>query len=455
MAVNSRSLFEEKSFWLRNYGDYSPNPSFSGQRKVDVVIIGGGFTGLNTAWQFKKDNPNASVIVLESAVVGYGASGRNGGFSMKLFGLEPEVTVLRWGKQRMVDAHRYMQKAVTHVQEIIQEHDIDSDYNHTGMFRVSYSQPQLKRMEKTYKLFQDLGIDDDMHWCNRDELQSEFKSERFLGGMYESETGILDPCKQVRGIKQLAEAVGVEIYEMSPASSIESNNHEVIVHTEHGRISADKLVLATNAYSRNLQGAKKLNNAQFPMWTYQVVTERLTPEQWKSIGWDKKQSFEDNRQLVHYFRPTADGRITMGGGDVLTPDSDSMDRDFSPKIWQHCEDHLKWVYPQLKNVRMEYRWGGPVSVNMDMTPEIGFLNDERIIYASGCTGHGVSLTHLNGRTIADLLNGDKTDLTDFWIVNRKAIALPGRTLTCMGGKAIHRTLKAWDWWEERGLKAEA
>lgn len=452
MTVNNLSLFEEKSFWLRDYGAYNPNPVFSGESQADVAIIGGGFTGLNTAWQFKKDNPNAKVIVLEGSVIGFGASGRNGGFNMKLFGLEPETTVLRWGKQRMIDSHRYMQKAVAHLRNIVEEHDLQSDYRHTGMFRISYSKQQLKRVEKTYQLFQKLGIDDDMRWYSRDDLQQEFNSERFLGGMYESETGILNPCKQVREMKRLAEAAGVEIYEMSPATGIERNGAKIVVNTEHGKITAEKLVLATNAYSRQIDGARKIKNRQFPLWTYQVVTERLSKEQWQSIGWDKQQSFEDNRQLVHYFRPTVDGRITMGGGDVGTPDSECMDRDFSPKIWQHCEEHLKWIYPQLKDVRVEYRWGGPVSVNMDMTPEIGFIDDERIIYASGCIGHGVSLTHLNGRTIADLLNGDKTELTDFWIVNRKAIILPGNTLSYLGAKTIRRTLQVWDWWEERGLK---
>lgn len=143
MSVTKQSLFEEKSFWLRNYEDYSPNAPLTSDVQADVAIIGGGFTGLNTAWQFKRDNPNARVVVLEGAVIGFGASGRNGGFSMKLFGLEPEMTVLRWGKQRMIDAHRYMQKAVNHVKTIVEEHDLQSDYQHAGMFRVSYTEMQL------------------------------------------------------------------------------------------------------------------------------------------------------------------------------------------------------------------------------------------------------------------------------------------------------------------------
>lgn len=451
MPVNKLSLHEEKSFWLRNYGEYQPNPPLVADISADVAIIGGGFTGLNTAWQFKKDNPNARVVVLESEIVGYGASGRNGGFSMKLFGLEPEITILRWGEQRMIDAHHYMQKAVAYLKEMVEQNQLQSDYQHSGFFRVSYCEKQLKRVEKMYKLFQKLGIDDDMRWCTAGELQSEFLTERYIGGMYESESGILDPCKQVREVKRLAQEAGVEIFEMSPVQSIEHLGNCVMLTTANGKVTADKVVVAVNAWSRLIHTQEKLKPRQFPLWTYQVVTEPLSEQQWRSIGWDKRQSFEDNRQFVHYFRPTVDGRITMGGGDIQTPDSESMDRDFSPDIWRHLEAHLKWIYPQLEDVRVEYRWGGPVSVNLEFTPEISFLTDERIIYSGGCIGHGVSLTHLNGRLIADLLNGDKTELTDFWIVNRKAVTLPGNRLTYWGGKVIRHGLNTWDWWEERGL----
>ncbi len=182
-----------------------------------------------------------------------------------------------------------------------------------------------------------------------------------------------------------------------------------------------------------------------------MVTEPLTQEQWDSIGWHKRQAFEDNRQLVHYFRPTADGRITMGGGRVDAAYGKNMDKDSNPKAWQHCEDHLKWIYPQLQEVKIAYKWGGPTSVNLDMTPEIGYLNSDKIIYTCGCIGHGVSLTHLNGKLIAQLLSEQNSDLTDFWIVNRKAIRLPGDVLSWCSAKALTGALTLVDKFEERGL----
>lgn len=292
-----------------------------------------------------------------------------------------------------------------------------------------------------------------MTWRDKQHVQQEFHSEQFAGGIYESGTGQLDPCKQVRALKKLAESAGVTVYETTPVTNITRTASAIIVDIPGHKITADKIVVATNAYSRQIPDTRRLQTRQHPIWTYQIVTERLSDAQWESIGWKNRQAFGDNRQMLHYFRPTVDGRIVMGGGDAIVYRTDATHEVPSPMTWQHCEAHLKWIYPQLKDTRIDYRWGGPVSLNADMVPEISFIDDERIIYSGGCFGHGVALTHLNGRTIADLLNGNKTELTDFWIVNRKSLSLSSDTLTFLAGRTARCALKAWDWWEERALKS--
>jgi glycine/D-amino acid oxidase-like deaminating enzyme len=457
MTVNALTMYEDKSFWARDYGPYTPSPALQESIKVDVAVVGGGFLGLNTAREFKQDNPNARLAVLEGEVIGNGASGRNAGFNMTLFGLEPQVTKLRWGKQRTVEAYRYMVKAVNHTKDIIESNQLDSDYSHPGFLRVAYSPSQVKTLQGAFREFQDLGLADEMgmRWVEQDELRSEFNSPLFSAGLTETHTGLMHPTKHVRELKRLAVEAGAEIYEQTPATLIERQGDEVVLTTPGGTVRANKVVLATNAYTHLLEGLKKTRSRQFPMWTSVIVTERLTDEQWASIGWANRQAMEDVRQLLHYFRPTADGRILIGGQDIHAPWGmhKNMDHDSNPETWRGLEAHVKRMFPSLRDVKVAYRWCGAISVNADMTPEIGFVGDERIISSTGCIGHGVSLTHLNGRLIADLLNDNKTELTDFWIVNRKAIRLPGKVLSFLGTKAVRATLKTADKIFERNMPA--
>jgi len=446
------STIEPASFWENQQNQPRKNQTLGEDLNIDVAIIGAGFTGLSTAREIKKDQPSLSVAVLESQYVGYGASGRNGGFNMTLFGLEPEITVLRWGKQRAKDAQNYMTRAVNYVQGLVREHKLDSAYEHNGMLRVAYSDAQLKRLENSLELFEKLGIRGQYAFKSESDIQSTIHSPRFRAGVYEKNSGILNPYKHVLALKKLAENIGVEVYEATPVIHIERGNAAIKLHTPNGIVTCKKLVIAVNAWSGKIRGLPRIRSRQTPVWTSQIVTQKLSDQQWQDIGWNGREAVEDNRQLIHYFRRTACGRFTMGGGNAAFPTKNSIGRMQTDQTWQDLEAHIKWLFPSLGNVSMDYKWGGPVSVNLDMTPEIGFIVDQRIVYATGCIGHGVSLTQLNGRTIADLILEKKTDLTDFWIVNRKAVPWPPNPVGSLAVRTITGGLKLWDKFEERKLE---
>jgi glycine/D-amino acid oxidase-like deaminating enzyme len=457
MTISELTMYEDKSFWAREFGRYTPNPPLRESIDADVAIVGGGFLGLNTAREFKKDNPAARVVVLEQAVVGYGASGRNAGFNMTLFGLEPQVTRLRWGSERTAAACRYMIRAVEYTRRLIEENQLASDYSHPGFLRLAYNKAQIGALKSAYKVYQDLGVADELglRWIEQAELQDEFNSPIFAAGLSETHSGLLHPCRHVRELKRIAIEAGVQIYEQTPVDFVVPQATAITLTAPGGTVRAEKVVLATNAYTHLLRGLGKIHSRQFPMWTSVIVTERLSDAQWASVGWANRQGLEDVRQLIHYFRPTADGRILIGGQDVHAPwgSHSNMDHDFNPPVWRGLEAQLKRIFPSLRDVKVAYRWSGPVSVNIDMTPEIGFVGDERIICSTGCLGHGVSLTHLNGRLVADLLGGKKTDLTDFWIVNRKAVRLPGRLIPYISAQTVRAALRTIDHIAERNMPA--
>ncbi|MBU2611763.1 MAG: FAD-binding oxidoreductase [Chloroflexi bacterium] len=438
--------YSDKSFWLATYGEYTPNPPVEGDLGVDVAILGGGYTGLATAYNLRKDDPAMKVAVLEAEVVGFGASGRNGGFSMTLFGLEPAVTKALFGQGRTVEAHRYMERAVDYVDALVKEHKIQSDYEFPGFLRAATTTGYVKRIQHDLEILTSMGVSG-IEWIEAEKMRAEVDSPLFLGGWWEPRCGLLDPARQARELKRIALQAGAEIYEETPVAEIKRDG-KFTLSTPGGKVTADKVVFATNAYSHLIPG---MRSKQVPAFTHMVVTEPLTEKQLAAIGWKHRQGIEDARNLVHYFRLTADNRIAMGGSDVSITYGRNMERDLNPRTFADLERDVVRLFPHLKGIRFTHRWGGPVSVTMDMAPAIGFLGDPRAVYSLGCVGHGVSMTHLNGRTIADLLLERKTDLTDVWFVNRKMIPWPPEPLRLVASQAIRGYMRLEDALYERGM----
>ncbi len=439
--------YSDKSFWLATYGDYLPNPALQGDINTDVAIIGGGFTGLSAAYNLRKDDQGISVAVLEGEVVGFGASGRNGGFSMTLFGLEPAVTKAIFGQQRTVEAHRYMERAVDYVDELIKQHDLQSDYWFPGFLRAATTPGYAKRIQHDLEILTSMGISG-ITWIEQEQIKKEVNSPRFLGGWWEPRSGLLNPAKQARELKRLAIQFGVQVYEETPVLEIR-RGADFTLATPKGKVTAKKIMFATNAYSHLFP---QLRRKQVPAFTHMIVTEPLSPDQLAPIGWQNRQGIEDARNLVHYFRLTQDNRLVMGGSNVSLAYGGDMQRDLNNQTFADLERDTVWLFPHLRGVKITHRWGGPVSVPIDMAPAIGFAGDERALYSLGCVGHGVSMTHLNGRTLADLVLEQKTDLTEVWFINRRMIPWPPEPIRLVASQLIRGYLRLEDSLYERGLQ---
>jgi glycine/D-amino acid oxidase-like deaminating enzyme len=438
--------YSDKSFWLATYGSYTPNPPLQGDLSLDVAVIGGGFTGLSAAYHLCKSEPGMRVAVLEAEVVGYGASGRNGGFSMTLFGLEPAVTKAIFGQQRTVEAHRYMERAVDYVDALVKEHNMRSDYWFPGFIRAATTPGYVKRIQHDLEILTSMGITG-LEWWEADQVCSQVNSPLFLGGWWEPRCGLLNPAKQARELKRVALEAGAQVYEETPVSEIERDG-KFKLHTPGGMVTAEKIVFATNAYSHLIP---QLRSKQVPAFTHMVVTEPLSHGQLEPVGWKGRQGIEDARNLVHYFRLTADDRLAMGGSDVSISYGRDMDRDQNPRTFTDLERDVVRLFPSLKGIRFTHRWGGPVSVPIDMAPAIGFLGDPRAVYSLGCVGHGVSMTHLNGWTLADLVLERRSDLTEVWFVNRRMIPWPPEPLRLVASHAIRGYMRLEDALYERKM----
>ncbi|OHD63343.1 MAG: oxidoreductase [Spirochaetes bacterium RBG_13_51_14] len=415
--------FREKSWWLETLpADLKANEALESSEKADVAIIGGGYTGLSTGYHLKLLEPKLDVRILESEVCGFGASGRNGGFSMTLFGLTKGITKFRFGDDKAKAAQLYMEEAVDYLHGIITANKLSCEYERNGYLLVATSPAQIKRLEHDFEIIDRWGLKGIERWDVK-RLSKEFNTGYYRLGWFEPRCGILNPAKLAREMKRIAEKKGVIIYENSPVTGFEKKGDgRFLVRTEKGAIRCDYLVFATNAYSLVFP---QLKSMQAPAFTHIVLTEPLYRKQLASIGWKSRAGVEDARDFIHYYRLTADNRIAMGGGDVSLTFGANFNRDVNDKIFSHLEHHITEVFPQLSGIKITRRWGGPVSITVDMSPAIGYIgNDRKAIYSLGCMGHGVSMTSLNGRTIAEMICKMKTPRTELFFVGRKTIPWP-------------------------------
>ncbi len=436
------------SLWLAEYGPYQPNPPLLGDATVDVAIIGGGFTGLATAHTLLKEQPALRVAVLEHEYVGYGASGRNGSFSMTVVGLGIGPTAMLKGKQFVRDAHAYMERAVDGLESLIGDNQLQCDYIRPGFLRMATAPGYVKRIRHDIDLAHRLGIQG-IEWLDRDAARAKVNSDLYLGAWWEPRLGLVNPAKLVREEKRLALARGAQIYEQTPVTSIQRGNPFRLT-TPGGTVTADKIALATNAYSHLIP---ELKNRQAPAWTYMIATEPLHDRHFEQIRWHERNGVEDARNLIHYYRITPDNRLAMGGGPVGLSSGNNMDVDSSDTAWRHLEQHIRLLFPALNDVKITHRWGGPFSVTLDLTPALGYLGDPRAVYSLGCVGHGVSTTHQNAITLVDLLLERKTENTACPFVNRRVIPWPPEPLRTVAAQVIRSYLRLEDWAYERKMPA--
>jgi glycine/D-amino acid oxidase-like deaminating enzyme len=253
-------------------------------------------------------------------------------------------------------------------------------------------------------------------------------------------------------MKRVAVEHGAEVYEHTPVMEFRPGR-TLRLETPRGVVKAGKVVFATNAFSARFP---QLRGKQFPVFTYIVLTEPLSEEQLATIGWRQRQGIEDARNLIHYYRLTADNRLLFGGADAQYYFGGDLDRDRNAQAFRRLERDLKRTFPSLKGARIEYRWGGPVSLPLDFFPAMGYLgSDKRVTYSLGCVGHGVALMNMAGQIMRDLVLERESEFTQLFFVNRRLIPLPPEPLRFALGEGLRYVFKAQDAWEARRAAASA
>lgn len=435
------------SYWHDSVPPATAEPSLRGDVPVDVAVVGGGFTGLMTAYELLRAESSLRVAVLEAQTIGYGASGRNGSFGMTVVGLGFGVNAWLRGRQFVKEAHAYMERAVDRMSEVILGEGLDCDYSRPSFLRTATTPAYVRRLQEEIRLVQSLGIAG-IDWLEADAVRARVNSPRYLGAMWEPRLVLVHPLKLAREEKRLAQRQGARVFEQTPVLEIKRMGSGFWLRTPEGKAIARKVVLATNAYSYLFP---QLRRRQTPAFTYMIATEPLRPEQLAPIGWQEGEGLEDARNLIHYYRITPDRRVVIGGGPVGLTFGGRLDGDANEAAWRHLERHLTWLFPSLQGVGITHRWGGPFSVTTDLTPALGYLGGRDVVYSLGCIGHGVSMSHLNAQVLSDLLLERQSELLACPFVNRRVIPWPPEPIRMAAAVGIRAYLQAEDRWHERNI----
>jgi glycine/D-amino acid oxidase-like deaminating enzyme len=425
------------SFWLDR--DQPPTrPALDGEVQADVAIIGGGFTGLWTAIELLEREPTMSVVVCEADVVGYGASGRNGGF------LDTSLT------HGLLNGLRHFPKEIDRLESLAEEnyarmraafddYGMAVDFDPVGTTDVATKPHQIAELAEWAELENKYGHL--AEFLDRDQACDRLNSPIVLAGVRRPDSGgVLDPAKLSRGLAAAAESLGATIAEHSKVTSVGRVGDRVAVTTPSGRVTAPHVVLATNAYSGSV--LRRTRRHFVPVYDYIVMTEPLTDEQYAAIGWKGREGISDAGNQFHYFRLTADNRILWGGYDAVYYPGGKVgpQHDDRAATYQTLERNFRAMFPQLREVEFAARWGGAIATTTRFTPMFGEALGGRVIYALGYTGLGVATSCFAARVLADKLLAPASELLGLDYVRKLPFPFPPEPLRTVAVSITRRAI---------------
>jgi len=404
---------DQRSLWYDTLpGGVKRRAPLRGSFTVDVAIVGGGFTGLWTAYYLLDADPSLRVAVVEQEYAGFGASGRNGGWCSALFPVSASTLAREHGHDASVAQYTAMRDSVAEIVRIADAEGIDADIAPGGTVVIARSDPQLTRARAEVDDAHEFGIELDV--LDAGTARARLGATSVLGGTYTPHCAAIHPAKLVRGLAERVEARGATIYEDTRATRIEPH----LVTTAAGDLPADVIVRATEGYTARLPG---LRRAIAPVYSLMIATAPLPDSVWSEIGLAERETFSDFRHLIIYGQRTADDRLAFGGRGAPYHFGSRIaaSYDEEPRIFEALRATLVELFPMLRDVPITHRWGGPLGISSDWHASVGLDRTTGIAWAGGYVGDGVSTTNLAGRTLSDLIVGRRSPLVELpWVGHR-------------------------------------
>lgn len=425
------SEFDNGSLWFDSLDSPpEPEPPPAIPPRTDVAIIGAGFTGLWTAYYLSRQRPDLDIVVFEAETVGFGASGRNGGWCIgAAWGIEG-LLARESTRAKGMALQRAMFDTVDEVGRISQSENIDCHYQKGGTINVATLPFHVKAIKDHVEHMHTLGFGEgDYRWLPPEEARQRVGMTPNLGAAYTPHCAVVHPARLVRGLAAVLRARGVQIIERTPVTQVAPGK----VFTYTGTTAADRIVRATEGYTDSIKGHER---QMLPLYSMMVATEQLPDAVIEEIGLKQRETFQDPRRLVIYGQRTLDNRIAFGGRAGYYFGSKRL-RTIDPteRHLDRVEATLKSLFPILKDYAITHRWGGLMGVPRNWRPCVTLDRDTGIGWAGGYTGEGVAASNLAGRIMADLVCEAKSELTELAWVNdlpRRWEVEPARWLAVKG-----------------------
>lgn len=429
------------SLWHDTAAKQPRRPALAESTTVDVAIVGGGLTGLWTAYYLLRADPTLRVLVIEQEHVGFGASGRNGGWCSALFPTSWDRLVRAGGRDGAQAMHAAMCDTVDEVGRVCATEGIEADFAKGGTVVLARSAVQWQRSQDDVRVAKERGLGG-LELLGPDEAQGLVAATNVLGGTYTPHCAAVHPARLVQGLAAVVERLGGRIVEGTAATAIEPRR----VTTTHGTVSADVVVRATEGFTTRLD-----RRAIAPVYSLMVATEPLPESIWDEIGMETRPTFSDGRHVIIYGQRTADGRLAFGGRGAPYHFASRISPDFDndPRVFSMLSDTLRELFPVLGETRLSHHWGGPLGIARDWAASVGLDRATGLAWAGGYVGDGVSTTNLSGRTLTDLIMGNDSDLVRLPWVNHRSRRWEPEPLRWLGINAGLRAMLLADLEEER------
>ena len=424
-----------RPFWLDRPDRPEARPALTGDIHADLVVIGGGLSGLWAAYEARRRFPDWSVVLLEGQRIAEGASGRNGGFVAASLTHGLGNGLARWPDD-MPELVRQGQSNLEDIVGVIKSERIDCDLVRSGELDVAVEDYQVADLRDVVAEAARLGLN--WQFLDRDEVRARVDSPTYRAGVLDRDGVVMvDPARLTWGLAAAAERAGVAIYEHTRVTGIERSGSGLRVTTDFGSVRAGRVALATSAFPPLL---KRLGHYVVPVYDSVLMTEPLSRDQRAAIGWEDRVGIGDAGNQFHYYRMSEDGRILWGGYDASYYGGFNPMHERQGAPFARLSEHFRYTFPQLDGLRFTHAWAGAIDTCSRFSAFWGTAYDGRLSYSLGFTGLGVGASRFGAQVMLDLLSGERTERTGLEMVRTKPIPFPPEPIRGFGIRVTRRAI---------------